>query len=175
MVGEHLKAQARRVVSGTDEDGRSTIVADGPTASRIATPAFTICDIWVTESLPVPMDQEPASGEISIFPPKDGFHYRVVTFPPDKEWDIKAAYQESLAAMDGADTYHGDADIPGMHVHDTVDIVTVVSGEIYAVFEKSETLLRPGDSVIVRGAMHTWSNRGDVPCTITSLMMSAAV
>lgn len=173
MVGEHLSAQARRVVSGASEDGRSTIIADGVTASRIATPAFTICDIWVTESLPVRMDQEAAWGEISIHPPKNGFHYRVVTFPPDKEWDLGADYQQSLAAMGGGDTYDGDADTPGMHVHETVDIVTVVAGELYAVFEEKETLLRPGDTIVVRGSMHTWSNRGDVPCTITSLMMSA--
>src|SRR5260370_12197234 len=105
MVGEHLNAQARRVVSGVNEDGRSTIVADGVTASRIATPAFTICDIWVTESLPVRMDQEAASGEISIHPPKNAFHYRIVTFPPGKEWDLSAGYQQSLLAMGGADTY----------------------------------------------------------------------
>jgi uncharacterized cupin superfamily protein len=67
--------------------------------------------------------------------------------------------------MDGADAYHGDADIPGMHIHETVDIVTVVAGEPYAVFEERETLLRPGDTIVVRGSMHTWSNRGDVPFT----------
>jgi mannose-6-phosphate isomerase-like protein (cupin superfamily) len=175
MVNEHLDARARRVLSGTDDTGRSTIVLDGVSTSRIATPAFTISDIWVTEALPVPMSQGPASGEISIFPPPEGFHYRIVTFPPDKEWDIKAAYQESLAAMDGGDTYDGEAHIPGMHVHDTLDIVTVISGELYAVFEEGETLLTQGDSIIVRGVMHTWSNRSSVPCTISSLMMSATV
>jgi uncharacterized cupin superfamily protein len=67
-----------------------------------------------------------------------------------------------------------------MHVHDTVDIVTVVTvvtvvtGELYAVFEEKETVLRPGDSIVVRGSKHTWSNRGAVPCTVTSLMMGAA-
>jgi hypothetical protein len=73
-----------------------------------------MCDIWVTESLPVRMDREAASGEISIHPPKNGFP-----------------------------------------------------------FEEKEALLRPGDSIVVRGSMHTWSNRGDVPCAVTSLMMGA--
>ena len=60
-----------------------------------------------------------------------------------------------------------------MHVHPTVDLVTVISGEIFVVFESAETQLRPGDTAIIRGAMHAWSNRSDKPCTITSLMMAA--
>lgn len=39
MAGKHLEAQARVVVSGLDESGKSTIVSDGNTATRIAAPA----------------------------------------------------------------------------------------------------------------------------------------
>ncbi len=62
-----------------------------------------------------------------------------------------------------------------MHVHDTLDIVTVVSGELHIVLETGETLLRQGDSVIVRGVLHSWSNKTDKPVVLTSLMMSASV
>jgi hypothetical protein len=41
-AGEHLDAHARRVVSGFDENGKSTIASDGPTTKRVATPAFTV-------------------------------------------------------------------------------------------------------------------------------------
>jgi quercetin dioxygenase-like cupin family protein len=75
--------------------------------------------------------------------------------------------------MGGAGAEDKDAGTSGMHVHPTVDIVTVVSGEVYVVFESAETLLKQGDTAVLRGAMHAWSNRSDHPCMITSLMMGA--
>ena len=60
-----------------------------------------------------------------------------------------------------------------MHVTDTVDVLTVVEGEIYVVLEDTETLLRVGDSVIQRGTNHAWSNRSDRPAVLVATMMSA--
>jgi hypothetical protein len=172
VAGEHLEAQARRVVTGFDENGKSTIVSDGPTTRRVATPAFTLCDVWETQSLPVPMTQGTAEGEVTLLPSDTGFIFRVTTFPPDKERD-QAEFSQSLDGMGGAGAADEDAETVGMHVTPTVDIVTVVSGEVYVVLESAETLLQQGDTAIIRGAMHAWSNRADQPCTITSLMMGA--
>jgi uncharacterized cupin superfamily protein len=47
-----------------------------------------------------------------------------------------------------------------MHSTDTIDILTVISGELVMVTEGAETILRPGDSVVQRGTAHAWSNRG---------------
>jgi quercetin dioxygenase-like cupin family protein len=173
VAGEHFNAQARRVVSGVDSEGRSTIIADENTTRRVAAQAFTICDIWETQSLPVPMDYPVAEGEVSIYPPSTGFTFRVCTFPPDSEWDQKAEYEKSLDALQGADTFVPESEIPGMHVHETLDIVTVISGELTIVLEAGEATLRSGDSVVVRGVVHTWSNRTNEPAVITSLMMGA--
>jgi mannose-6-phosphate isomerase-like protein (cupin superfamily) len=175
MTGETLNFQARRVIAGVDERGRSTVVGDELTSRRVAAPAFTICDIWETQSLPIPMDTPAAVGEVSIYPPKAGFAFRVCTFPPDSEYDKKAAYEASLVALKGGDTFDAKSEIPGMHIHDTLDIVTVVSGELHIVLETGETLLRQGDSVILRGVMHSWSNKTDKPVILTSLMMGASV
>jgi quercetin dioxygenase-like cupin family protein len=175
VAGEHYNAQARRVITGVDDEGRSTVLGDELTPRRATAPAFTICDIWETPYLPVPMDTPAAVGDVSIYPPKGGFAFRVCTFPPDSEYDKTAAYKESLDALQGGDTFLDDSELPGMHVHDTLDIVTVVSGELHIVLETGETLLRQGDSVIVRGVVHSWSNKTDKPVILTSLMMSASV
>jgi mannose-6-phosphate isomerase-like protein (cupin superfamily) len=175
VAGEHFKAQARRVITGVDGKGRSTVIGDEDTPRRATAPAFTICDIWETSYLPVPMDTPAAAGEVSIYPPKTGFTFRVCTFPPDSEYDKEAAYKESLEALQGGDTFLSDSHLPGMHVHDTLDIVTVVSGELHIVLETGETLLRQGDSVIVRGVVHSWSNKTDEPVVLTSLMMGASL
>ena len=175
MAGESLNFQARRVIAGVDAQGRSTVVTDEITPRRVAAPAFTVCDIWETPFLPVPMDLPAAVGEVCIYPPKGGFAFRVCMFPPDSEYDKEAAYKASLDAIKGDDTFDPNNTIPGMHIHETLDIVTCVSGELHIVLETGETLLRQGDSVILRGVMHSWSNKTDKPVILTSLMMSAAV
>ena len=174
MPGEHLQAQARRVVAGVAADGRSEIVSDANTTVRAATAGFTTCQIWQLDSMPPMVDQDDASGvEASIAPPAGGFIYMLTTFPPDSEWDADS-YREALAAAGDADAYRdGDGEIAGLHQTDTVDIITVLSGEIYAVLEHGETLLSPGDSFIQRGTKHAWSNRGSKPCTIVAVMAGA--
>jgi quercetin dioxygenase-like cupin family protein len=174
VAGEHLKYQARRVITGVDEKGRSTVVGDEVTPRRVAAAAFTVCDIWETQKLPIPLNTAAAVGEVSIFPPNGGFAFRVCSFPPDSEYDKKAGYEESLAAIQGAETFEAQSKIPGMHIHDTLDIVTVISGELHCVLETGETLLRQGDSIIMHGVMHSWSNKTDKPVLLTSLMMSAS-
>lgn len=145
MAAEHYNAQARRVITGVDETGRSAVIGDEFTTRRATAPA-----------------------------PKTGFTFRVCTFPPDSEYDKEAAYKESLDALQGGSTFRGESEIPGMHIHETLDIVTAVSGELHIVLETGETLLRQGDSVIVRGVLHSWSNKTDKPVVLTSLMMSAS-
>jgi uncharacterized cupin superfamily protein len=89
------------------------------------------------------------------------------TCPPDRDADI-AAYAAAAEAIYGEGNAGSTSGIPGMHRTQTVDVVTVVSGEIHAVFEQGETLLRVGDSLVVPGTMHAWSNRSDGPATLVS-------
>jgi len=52
---------------------------------------------------------------------------------------------------------------PGMHKTRTVDYCIVFSGEIWAVLDEGEVLLRAGDCLVQRGTHHAWSNRTDEP------------
>ena len=52
-----------------------------------------------------------------------------------------------------------DGKHPGMHRTDTVDYAIVLEGEIYAVMDEGETLMRAGDVLIQRGTNHAWANR----------------
>jgi hypothetical protein len=158
-----------------DADSRSAIVSDGNTGTRIATEAFTICQIWQMDSLPPHvLAEDTLREEASITPPVGGFTYMVTTFPPDSEWDPAPGYKEALAASGGEDAHReDDGGIAGLHETDTVDIITVISGELFAVLELGETVLRPGDSFVQRGTKHAWSNRSDRPCTIVAVMVGA--
>jgi hypothetical protein len=64
------------------------IVSNDVTATRVATDAFTICQIWQVDALPPAVLGENSLGQAaSITPPLGGFTYMVTTFPPDSEWD----------------------------------------------------------------------------------------
>jgi hypothetical protein len=166
MKGEHLNARARRVVTGVDAEGRSAIVSDGSTETRLATEAFTRNLIWQADEVPVSVMADSTLGaEAMIPPPPAGYSYDITTFPPDAEWDYEAGYARALAEAGAAQSATG---IPGMHQTDSLDIVTVVSGEIWAVLETGETLLQPGDTVVQRGTMHAWRNRGGTPCIVAA-------
>jgi hypothetical protein len=40
--------------------------------------------------------------------------------------------------------------------------------------DKGETLLKPGDILVQRGTNHSWSVRGNEPCIIAAVLVSAA-
>jgi hypothetical protein len=168
----HLGVHARRIVVGLDKDGRSTFVSDRATETRVATDAYTINQIWQATTVPTPVMADNTLGEKAVIPvPPGGYTYVITTFPPDSSWDYEAGYAKALADA-GAQDSVGEDDVPGMHTTDTVDIVTVISGEIWALVETGETLMKPGDSLVQRGTKHAWRNRSDADCTIAALHMS---
>jgi mannose-6-phosphate isomerase-like protein (cupin superfamily) len=181
MAGEHLDARARRVLVGLDELGRSTIVSDAFSETRLATEAFTRNVIWGAELVPTPVMAENAMTDAATIPPPPGGYYcDISVFPPDSEWDYEGGYGAALAQAGVADedphpsraSQGGAEATPGMHQTDTVDIVTVISGEIWAVVETGETLVKAGDTVIHRGTWHAWRNRSEEPCTVMAVHIS---
>ena len=50
-----------------------------------------------------------------------------------------------------------------MHTTDTIDIVTVISGEACVLLDTGETTMRQGDTIVQRGTKHAWHNRTDSP------------
>lgn len=159
-------AGARRVISGFDGSGRSVIVADSATATRVVRPNGAVVEeIWRQESLPARVEDNGVRGtDLQFAPPAQGVAVRRYTCPPDSEMDVEAQ-AAAAAAIYGAGNV-GSSTIPGMHRTDTLDVVTVVDGEIVVVFEEGETSLRAGDSLILPGTMHAWSNRSDRPANL---------
>jgi mannose-6-phosphate isomerase-like protein (cupin superfamily) len=180
MAGEHLEARARRVLVGLDDSGRSTIISDADVETRLATPAFTRNVIWGADVVPTPVMADNAMTDAATIPPPPaGYYCDVSTFPPDSEWDYEGGYDAALAQAgvgeadaNGGASEHDASAMPGMHQTDTIDIVTVISGEIWAVVETGETLVRAGDTVVQRGTWHAWRNRSQAPCTVMAVHIS---
>ena len=169
----HRDARARRVVTGVDEQGRSTFISDELTETRRVTDAFTLNHLWQATSVPMHVTAENALGKEAVIPPPTaGFTYMVTTMPPDHEWDYEAGYAKALSDSHAGDSFV-DGEIPGLHATDTVDIITIISGEVWAVTETGEKLLKPRDTIVQRGTKHAWRNRGDVPCEMVVIHFGA--
>ncbi|OOP60499.1 hypothetical protein BMF89_16670 [Arthrobacter sp. SRS-W-1-2016] len=173
MVGKHGEVWARRVVTGLDENGKSTIVSDDLTETRLVADAFTLNHLWKASKVPDDCLQENTLGtEVLIPPPPAGFTYLISTFPPDSEWDFEGGYAGSLSDAGAAETFV-QGSIPGLHETDTFDIITIISGEVYAILESAETLLKAGDTIVQRGTKHSWSNRTNDIVTMTCIHFGA--
>ncbi|WP_460353419.1 cupin domain-containing protein [Mycobacterium sp. ZZG] len=152
-------ASGRRVVTGVGADGLSTVVSDATSTARAQRPdGSVVTDLWRVDTVPTPVDADgDPRGQVSP-PPPGGLAVKTLTVPP----------QNAPPRRDGSSD-----ETPGMHRTDTVDVVTVLAGELYAVSERAETLLRAGDTIIVRGTHHAWHNRSAQPATVVSVMVSA--
>ena len=165
----------RRVVTGLTPEGRSTIVMDGPA------PQVTVRDdpeggstvLWVTDRSPASnvgsADAAPAGGQNSIPPPgPGGTLLRVV--------DVLPSSRATRAATSLPGVHHTPertARNPGFHMTDTVDYAVCLEGEVWAVLDEDETLMRAGDVLIQRGTYHAWSNRSDKICRMLFVLIDA--
>ena len=62
---------------------------------------------------------------------------------------------------------------PGFHKTDSIDYAIVLSGEIWALMDEGEVLLKAGDVLIQRGTNHAWSNRTEQPCCVAFVLIDA--
>jgi len=173
-AGDFRNMRARRVITGAGSDGRSTIISDENTPTQKTAPGFNISDIWTVTALPANVADEAPTGDVELTP-TEGIVLRVVTFPPDDEWNPEADYKASLEAFNGGDSVLEDHDsgVGGLHITDTIDAGTVITGELTLLLESGETTLYPGDSFIQRGVKHSWRNRTGTPVTILVAMIAA--
>jgi mannose-6-phosphate isomerase-like protein (cupin superfamily) len=168
----------RRLVTGINAQGKSAIIEDGP-ATKVRSvperPGYHAAEIWVTHSSPVPVDDPDRVDSISSAgPPCGGTVLRVIDFPPEpldpaeRDRSLRATFSKLYP---DAEHRADKSPHPGMHVTDTVDYVIVLSGEIYAVLEEGEVLLKAGDVLIQRGTGHAWANRSGKNCRIAFVLI----
>ncbi len=168
----------RRVVTGNDAEGRSSIVADGPPPAVITVPerpGYVVENVWVTGETPAEIGREDAStGHSGILPPANGTILRVIDYPPEPETaeEFEAMARATFRAI-YPDVAHDPSENPhaGMHKTETVDYAIILEGEITAVMDDGETVLKAGDILVQRGTNHGWANRSGKPCRIAFVLI----
>jgi len=173
----------RRVITGHDADGQSIIISDAASPHIMPImdqPNFVVADFWKTLSTPADngrkTEQDPCKLPIQVAPPQGGSVFRVVQFPPDRDWAAKAAAMGGSVAIDEtAKSASKGGPVRHAHMHRTgsIDYAIVLSGEIWAVMDVGETKLVAGDVLIQRGTNHAWANRSNAPCVVAFVLIDA--
>jgi mannose-6-phosphate isomerase-like protein (cupin superfamily) len=114
-----------------------------------------------------------AARTVRLEPPKNGTILRIVEFPPDSRWRANADAAQAFASIGAGHAKDKSNADPMMHKTATVDYIIVLKGEIHAIMETGETLLKAGDILIQRGTNHSWSVRGAEPCIVAAVLVSA--
>jgi quercetin dioxygenase-like cupin family protein len=176
-----VRKPIRRVVTGHNSEGRSCFISDGPAPNVFQRSAGStvVTEIWKTTSTPADIsdDRDPTAPPYRLIPPDDGSVLRIISYPPDR---LRLAVLER-ERVNGADEATGRAAAldrgnprhPGFHKTRSIDYAIVLSGEIYALMDEGETLLRQGDVLIQRGTNHAWSNRTDEPAVLAFVLIDA--
>ena len=171
----------RRIVTGIDANGRSHIAEDGVSPAMFsmeARSAFRSNNIWRTLDTPAPVGASDSVLEHrGLLPPKSGTLLRVIDIPPeDKDPEVRRRASEAVFAAIYADVKHNAANArhPGMHITETIDYAIVLQGELVAIMDEGETVMRAGDILIQRGTNHAWANRSGAIARIAFILIDGS-
>jgi len=146
----------RRVVTGHDAQGRSTFIFDGIATcvkELDAFPGHGLTDLWETTTAPADNtgNADAVTRPVRLEPPRNGSIFRIVELSPDSIWKPRedSGAAQAFASIGAAHTHVADiASDPMRHKTSTIDYIIVLEGEIYAVLDTGEILLKPGDVLV---------------------------
>jgi hypothetical protein len=149
-----------RVVTGYDEHGNPAVIRHGEPPVVIHAGRYTTTELWVSGRGPLsPADDDASAREWALEPPPGGACFRIVEIAP--------------GPGDGGPSGE-HAEFQGAHATETLDYVTVLSGQVTLVVGGTEVTLGPGDCVVQQpGVPHDWQNRSSEPAVMAGVLLSA--
>ncbi len=173
-------AKWKRYVVGPDSNGKSAVLMTEATNVQENPGIFYRATLWSTKEVPV--DNTIATDRALDLKTREpfpgGMLFRALEIPPDigdRSRHVDALKKLSAEVRQKHQPTPEDlARHPSMHRTDTLDCITCVIGEIYLITDVDEALMRPGDTVVIRGTNHAWSNRSDKPCLLVGCMIDAS-
>ena len=171
----------RRIVTGINAEGKSYFVSDGPSPGILTVPerpGYVVNNIWQTSATPAPIREPDKAGDIrGTKPPKNGTVFRFLDIPPEakdpEERKRMAEATKRAIFTDLANLGHSNRHA-AHHTTLTIDYAVVIEGEVWALMDEGELLMRPGDVLIQRGTAHAWSNRTDRIVRILFVLIDGA-
>ena len=166
----------RRVVTGTI-NGRSYVARDDlvQPVTVAPLPGYAWHRLWALDDPPGDPRAE-LEGTLAHFPPPGGLRYHMYTVPPQHSQPsvtLSAENERELEEQLPGRSAYMESDQDGMHRTPSVDLICVLSGEIWLELDAEEVHLREGDCVVQNGTRHAWRNKGDRSCTMAVVLVGA--
>jgi quercetin dioxygenase-like cupin family protein len=167
----------KRYVVGLDKNGKSALLMDGVPNQQELKDWFWRATLWRTRETPVdnsiPGDRS-LDGAAAQSPFPGGLLVRMECVWPDHDPETaKKVWTDINKMFGGTPVISEKQPSPSMHRTNTLDVMTILRGEIYLLLDEGEILLKPTDTLILQGANHGWSNRSNEPCLFTAVMIDA--
>lgn len=180
-MSAHDMPPVRRIVAGHDAQGRATVVEDGPSPAQRTVPerpGYRMTNLWRTHrdgSVDAP---DTIAEHQGVLPPPGGTVLRIIEWPANEAGDaetVRRRMEATFASMyPDAHRAPKAGEHPGMHKTRTIDYAILLEGEIVAIMETGETVMRAGDVLIQRGTHHAWANRSGKPAKMAFVLIDAA-
>ena len=170
----------KKYVMENNAQGRSHVSyeQDITTLPEVAPKLFAM-DLWVNKETPADLSgrEDPTLGASFLHePPDGGAIFRIVDYMPGQERTVEDA--KRMHAAIGSVHVPSDGEFkelkhPSMHKTDTINYMTLAFGELWALCEERDVLLKPGDVLIQKGCMHGWRNTSDKPARLIAVLIDS--
>lgn len=160
----------RRIVTGLNSYGQSCILSDGPALNVNADVGHPIAQVlWATGDSRALGDEPAPTGHKFPFHSENGSLLRVVDFPSDESYNQAdlVNFLDREGVRDTKNPRHF-----WFHKTESLDYAVVLDGEIYAMLDEGETLMKSGDVLIQRATNHSWSNRSGANCRMLFVLLA---
>lgn len=159
----------RRIVTSMDENGKAIFESDKipPVTFTMEEewPGFNNVELWQTvQSAPSLFDEYHPRKAYDFNMPPGIARFCTVRLPPLKELLF---HRQSKGNKVDLQTF-------GMHSTHSIDFVIILEGEVTLLLENGEEkTLNVHDTVVQKGNVHAWHNRGEVDCVMACVMIGA--
>lgn len=169
-VTEVAYKPVRRIVTGHNQAGESVFTSDGDTPNVLTQPGKPIAQVvWATGTGRAVGTEPAPAGHKFGFHSEEGSLLRIVDFPPDETYDKEklVEFLDSEGVRDRKEPRHF-----WFHKTESLDYAVVLEGEIVAMMDQGETVMRPGDILVQRATNHSWSNRSGRNCRMLFVLLA---
>ncbi len=162
-----MKDLIRKVISAIDANGHSRFLEDTQVPVTLTDekyPGFAVTELFYTEQNPQNLSVNHTFRPYDLALPPGAFRVCICRIPPLTEL-LSYARSNNLTIPVNEKDYM-------MHKTLSVDYAYILSGEVILRLDNGEEkLLKPGDLVVQKGAMHTWNNFTTEPCDLLGIMI----
>jgi hypothetical protein len=177
-VSKIMKEHVRRIITGHNDRGKSTVWYDGPPVEYGDNDDF-MYEMWVTDQTPADNAQESdtARRKTRLEPPPNGSILRFFeVLPEDSSLSGDELERLVAAEMVKLDAEHCRPDTsrdPWMHQTKTLDYIILLRGEVTLLLDEGKVHLKPFDVVVQRGTNHAWINHGSQKALLAAILIDA--